>query len=275
MRRAAAILTLAILGCFAQAAELIPCPDCEQLASPRAVMCPHCGCPGDAIRAASANAESQAVMEAQRKAPDFGSSLVWVTSDRGEGVGVCIQSASQLYVVTAQNLLAGAQSLTLVKVTNGESLPYTAIELASDRDLVRLPVISTNLLPLTVSSGSTAGMALIHVASNNTVALVAPNSEIGKLPTGTPFLDLATNVVQILAAANPNGAIDLASVPSWVSVQPLTYRIQTALLLEARKDHNDPAALLKRLTETAWLTPFLTEQAVRVIGEIRREGDSP
>jgi len=50
---------LAIAGA-ASAGNLIECPDCDEMVSYRALLCPHCGCPGDAIKEAAAALKAEA-----------------------------------------------------------------------------------------------------------------------------------------------------------------------------------------------------------------------
>ncbi len=250
--------------CSAAFAGLIPCPDCGAPVSDRAVMCPGCGCPGDAILAA-AHSNKMANVEL----PAFFHSLIRVTSDQGDGVGVCVQSSGRLYVLTSQELLAGAQTLTLAKMLDGQSIPYTSIELANDRNLARLAVNATNLSPLAIAAASNADLALVHVATNNTVGLIQTGAVNGRLPAGTPLLDAATNVVMLIADDSKH-AENVASVPEWVPVQPLAYRTQTILLQQAGKRTGDRAAVLKKLHDTKWLTPYLAKKAETLIMDLQQ-----
>jgi len=233
-------------------------------------MCPHCGCPGEAIHS---------VVESNRTAnvelPSFCHSLVLVTSDQGTGVGVCIRNSAQLYVLTSQNLLAGAQSLTLAKMLDGHAIPYTSIELASDRNLVRLAVNATNLQAISIADSNRADLALTYVASNKTVALMQTGAVKGPLPAGTPLLDAATNLVMVLGSADAKHAANVASVPTWVRVQPLSYRTQTSLLIRAGKRNGDGPAVLKQLQETKWLTPYLAQQAETLAKELQQQRSAP
>ncbi|MFH0909061.1 MAG: zinc ribbon domain-containing protein [bacterium] len=251
--------------CSAALAGLIPCPDCGKQVSDRAVMCPSCGCPGDAIRAAA-----QSNQTAKIELPSFCHSLVRVTSDQGEGAGVCIQTPSQLYVLTAQNLMAGAQSLALTKMLDGQSIAYTSIELAADRNLARLAVNATNLHPLAMADTNSADLALVYVATNGTVAVMQTGAVSGQLPVGTPLLDAATNLVMVIGTSDGKHAETVASVPAWVPVQPLTYRTQTTLLQKAGKRTGDYPAVLQQLQETKWLTPYLAQQAETLIKELQQ-----
>ena len=61
--------------------HLTPCPDCTGAVSKRAVMCPHCGCPGDVIVAAVQKAK----LAAEPK------SIVRVVADKAKGSGVAVK----------------------------------------------------------------------------------------------------------------------------------------------------------------------------------------
>lgn len=260
----------ALLLCTAALAGLLPCPDCGMQISDRAVMCPACGCPGEAILAAA-----QSNKTAEIELPAYCHSLISVSSDQGTGVGVCIQGAGQLYVLTPQSLLAGAQSLSLTKVLDGQSVPYSAIELAADRDLVRLVVSSTNLQPLAVASADSADIAVVHIATNNTVVLMRTGEITGPLPAGSPLVDAATNVVLMVTTDGGKHAVGVASVSSWVPAQPLAYRTQTTLLREAAERRGDVTSLLQQLQETEWLTPYLAQQAESLIKSLGQDGSNP
>jgi hypothetical protein len=265
-----ACISLAVVPCLECLAGLIFCPDCGKQVSERAVMCPGCGCPGDAIRTAA-----QSNQTTQAELPSFSHSLVRITSDQAAGVGVCIEANSQIYVLTTQSLLAGAQSLNLTRVLDGQSIPYTSIELANDSSLVRLSVNSTNLHPLAIRAADNADLALVHVATNNSVALRQTGSVNTRLPVGTPLLDATTNVIMIVGANDGKHADNVASVPSWVPVQPLAYRTQTTLLRLAANQTADPATVLKQLQETKWLTAFLAKQASDLIKELQQQRSNP
>jgi hypothetical protein len=244
-------------------AGLIPCPDCNKQVSDRALMCPSCGCPLEALRVA---AQSNKTVRAEL--PFFCHSLVRVSSDQGEGVGVCIEAQSKLYVLISQSLLAGAQSLSLVKVLDNQSVSYTAIELASDRALARLAISATNLYPVPVTDENNASLALVHVVTNNSVMLVQTAEIPNRLPLGTPLLDSSTNLVMVVTSENGKHADTVASVTNWVTVQPLAFRTQTSLLRNANK-RSDRSILLKQLQETKWLTPYLASEADILIKELQ------
>jgi hypothetical protein len=233
-------------------------------------MCPSCGCPAEAIRAAT-----QSNMTARVELPSFCHSLIRVTSDQGEGVGACIQIASQLYVLTAQHLLAGAQSLSLAKMLGGEPIPYSSIELASDRNLARLAVNSTNVHPLALAQATNADLALVYVATNTSVIIIHPGQENSPLPAGTPLLDATTNLVMVLGTAGGKHAENVASVPLWVPVQPLAYRTQTTLLQKAAKPAVDRATIVTQLQEMKWLTPYLAQQAQTLITDLKQKRSAP
>jgi len=263
----AVVIFIALL-CSATFAGLISCPDCGAQVSDRAVMCPACGCPGEAILVAVQSKQMNRV-----ELPFFCHSLVRVTSDQNVGVGVCIEDSERLYVLTAQNLLAGAQSLVLEKILDSQPIAYTSIELASDRNLVRLAVNATNLQPLAIAEASNADLALVYVATNQSVLIVQTGAVSGSLPIGSPLLDAATNLVMVVESPEGKHAEIVATVPVWVSVKPMAYRIQSTLLQVAAKQA-DPE-IQKQLQETEWLTPYLAQQAEMLVKELEQNRSDP
>ena len=148
MTRVACGLGLACVCAATAFAVLVKCPDCDRQVSDHALMCPNCGCAGDYIRELLKTNVTETA-----EPPAFFRSLVVVTSDKAAGVGVCVRDATGSYVVTSQDLLAGAESLSLALAVGGEPLPYTSIELADDRNLARLPIAGTNAQPLATGCG--------------------------------------------------------------------------------------------------------------------------
>jgi len=168
-------------------------------------------------------------------------------------------------------LLAGAQSLGVTKVLDGQPVPYTFIELANDRNLVRLGVSVTNLYPLATAEANSSDLALVHVATNNTVVLMKTGESNVQLPIGSPLLDAGTNVVMVVTTSDGKHAENVASVKAWVPVQPLAYRTQSTLLQKAGRPVDNRAVILKQLQETKWLTPFLQNQADKLIKELQEK----
>jgi hypothetical protein len=258
-------LSLFVTLCATTLAGLISCPDCGKQVSDRAFMCPSCGCPSNAIQLAATS--NQAV---KAELPFYCHSLVRVISDQGDGLGVCFKDSSQLYVLTSQSLLAGAQSLSIIKIIDGQAIPYSSIELACDRNLARLAVNTTNLQPLAIAATGNADRTLVYIATNRTVAVMQTGDMDGPLPAGTPLLDSATNLVMVIGTLGGKHAENVASVPSWVPVQPMVYRTQTMLLQKAGKRNNKSPVILKQLQETKWLTPYLAQQADALIKDIKQ-----
>ena len=116
--------------------NLTECPDCTGKVSKRATMCPHCGCPGEAIK--------QAVYRAEQAARP--KTVARVVSDSAEGYAVAVKDGDATYVVFDAFLLANSIKLELHDVRDGKMISYNAVELAEQAGLLRLKVTSDQLV---------------------------------------------------------------------------------------------------------------------------------
>lgn len=148
--------------------RLIACPDCSHPVSKRAVFCPACGCPGEAIAE-----EVKRLREAERPGP-----FVEVESDAGIGHGIALKMEDGTFVAFPFESLGGLSRLTL-RNRQGETVPYRGIEIAVSDPFVRLPVESDDLLYLTLDAD--AASRLTWDERNRPVVSPAPDAESPKV----------------------------------------------------------------------------------------------
>jgi hypothetical protein len=141
--RLAGFIIVGILGCLtAGAADLFPCPDCEQQVSPRAVLCPHCGCPGKAIHEAVAAREA-----AKRPPPVY--PVASFKAGSSEGAAVAYTDGENHYLLIDALPLMGVSSLEITPLNTNAPIPYLSMQVTADAPLVRFKTTATNLVFLT------------------------------------------------------------------------------------------------------------------------------
>ena len=134
------LLTLALIPACLAAAPLVDCPDCWGRVSSRAVMCPHCGAPAEAI------AEAVAKLEAEKEEAPKESDNVLVAKVNGR---VCyalpVAMKDGTFAVLPASALAGLETLELFFASTNAPVSYGTPSVAQGAPLVRLPLAETNL----------------------------------------------------------------------------------------------------------------------------------
>lgn len=115
--------------CSNARAGLIPCPDCERPVSERAVFCPQCGCPPEAIAEAA-----KALKEAEPPKPPAETLLA--ISNRGTFLLYPTTWDKRYYLVGDLAALEGVQTLLVSNVTHQLEVSYRAPKLACAEPLV-------------------------------------------------------------------------------------------------------------------------------------------
>ncbi len=274
------ILAFLLWGLVAasHAAELIPCPDCDGQVSSRAVMCPHCGCPGDAI------AEAFAQLEKAVSSPHYGP-LVRIDASGGSGFGLAVQSGSARYIAMDAALIWGADALTITPLTTNAPIAYRSLQIAQDVPLARFSTDNTNLAYLAVvdvPTSDTEQRPLFPPNAADTPFALGPVTSSGHPPqrgqTLSPVavVDSLTNLVAIVCSENDTlTAVAFPRDPGWVSVQPSALRTQTRLLLRAQEEHDAGALRSETVTllmQTDWLARSLRRVAEEML-EQKRKGE--
>jgi len=196
------------------AKNVTKCPDCLDQVSKRALLCPHCGCPGEAIKTAVKVAEEAARPKA----------LVSVIADKVKGFGVAIRDADATYVILDPFLLADSMKLELHDLVTGDNLPYTGVQLAENAPLMRLEVKSDNIAFKDLSSlqgEPTAFLDANGTLSDKEHAIVGLNAE--------------GNVSSLLTLADPT---PLHTGMKWNAVSPKPLREQINLLARMKRERD-------------------------------------
>ncbi|MCE9615919.1 MAG: hypothetical protein K8T26_16735 [Lentisphaerae bacterium] len=267
MHRMVAFFTLAILACVAWATELIPCPDCEQPVSPRAVMCPRCGCPGDVITEAAALRS-----QTQEPAPSF--PIVHAITERSRGFAIAYAEGDARFLVVDANLVADASSLEILPLGTNTPVAYQRMQVAKDAGLVRFETPETNLLFLARAATSSADAAGANwLMPDGGILAAAPGTTV---PDGAlASVDSSTNLVGILC--RDSRETSLAPLPldrTWLDVAPNAFRLQMGLLAKAEEETatariSDETA--KMLEETQWLSAYFAKRARSVIARSKED----
>jgi len=267
--RVVTFLLVVLAACCAHAAALIPCPDCEQTVSPRAVMCPHCGCPGEAI------AETVALAEEEAAEPTLGP-VFCVTASAGSGYGVGMIASGLQYLIMDARLLWEADSLTVTAPGTNDPIAYRGLQTAKDVPLARFRTDATNLTFLAVArtaapAGKTFQWMFPCSDAEGSLVLVAAGADPSSVPAhrGHPsplaLVDAHTNLVGVAFQVAGGGySHALPSEDEWQDTAPALFRAQTRLLAKAERESKAGRLTLdtgQALSSTEWLTGPLQKRA--------------
>jgi len=283
MRQVLVLLLLALATTSLYAAKLVPCPDSENPVSPRAVMCPHCGCPGDAI--AEAVVRAQAVASEPKLGP-----ILNVDTRTGQGHGIGVSVGGVHYLVMDVRLLWQADSLAITPLGTNSPIAYRELELAQDKPLARFRTLSTNvcfLVSTRTGSAQREGLRTVFPGTAHDEYCILRPAEInganlsaaaGERPP-VAIVDAQTNVVGVVFRTRNSGyGYALPPEDAWVRAPPGVLRKQTRLLAEAEDAVSKGRfgkPLVQRLSAEKWFTDYFKEMAARLRQElinIREDG---
>ncbi len=268
MRRATTILFV-LLVAIGYGANLAPCPDCDQAVSPRAIMCPHCGCPGDVI------AEYVAAKEAEDAPPPL-YPVVELNTDSATGWAVGYADSGESFLVMDAGLLSAATSLDMSPITTNTAVSYRRMQISTESPLVRFRTDSTNISYLGVArSSSSPGekMLYLHTDGHTTPAAPASSPNVGVVCV----TDSSTDLVGIVRHVDAESSVILLpeSREEWKDITPGDFRSQTRLLTEAANavaEGNTAQDILEQLGETDWATTYFKTEANRIIEQSQHGG---
>ena len=249
----------ALLCVAAHAVDLTPCPDCDQPVSPRAVMCPQCGCPGEAIKAAVAAREAT-----ERPPPVYPVATFKVGST--EGAAVDYTDGEYQYLLIDAYPLMGATSLDITPLTTNAPIPYHSMQVAAEAPLVRFKTAATNLTFLTRSPPKAVGedaLMWLHTDGHMTPSLTA----VAPPRSAVALLDSQTNLVAVIGHALDQAPVCIPLNTTWIDIGPRLFRDQTTALQAAQHDvatGSITSETMKTLRETRWTTPFFHEAAAKL-----------
>lgn len=237
-----------------QATNLVPCPDCEEMVSPRAVMCPHCGCPGEVIHEAVA----QRLEEEEGPPPR---PVVRVQSDHAQGLGVAVRFDATPYIVMDGSLLGASQSLRLTVIPSEESVSYRSLQIAPDSPLVRFETTAETLL-FREAGSQEEGASFLWLTDQNQTLPVDPDQAIPE--EAVAKIDADGKIVAVRAGSSRELFLPLPAEEGWIAVPPARYREQMNLLKQAETQlQTGPASseVRQRVEATEWLSPYLKQTA--------------
>lgn len=206
--------------------SLIPCPDCTAPVSPRAVFCPSCGCPGEAIAECARNLQGE-----QPRAQD---QLLRLDTDGQAAFAFPVEMADGFFAVAPLAPLLSAESLTLSFLSTNAIIAYTMPEVAVDAPLVRFPITETNLFfwcvapqqsipAATLDYSETAGFSFSRESTAHTLADVSA----------------ATNLISIyVESAGRRFPQRITDTIKWQRIQPKIFREQSRLFLQILRGEN-------------------------------------
>ena len=130
------------------AAPLVACPDCGGSVSARAVFCPHCGAPGEAIAEAAAAATEGEAGEApegdgeEEEAPAeaTGDAVLFARVNGRDVYALPVAWPDGPCAILPAAALAGLETLELIQPSTALPVPYGAPAVSRDGRLVRLPL---------------------------------------------------------------------------------------------------------------------------------------
>ena len=206
------LLTIALIPALLAAAPLVDCPDCGGRVSSRAVMCPHCGAPREAI------AEAVAALEAEREESQKEPDSVLVAKVNGRACyALPVAMKDGAFAVLPADALAGLETLELFFASTNLPVAYGTPSVAQGAPLVRLPLSETNLTFHAIAANAVEGFvfdsnALPPEGAQSVAAVRECGRAVGASLPDAPGRDVSTK--------RPPADIPLSDKLIWRDVSP-------------------------------------------------------
>lgn len=202
-----------ILAFSALAAPLVNCPDCNTPVSSRAVFCPSCGCPGEAIAEEAANNSTKD----NAKTPDR---LIKIAADERVGFAFPVEMADGLFAVAPLEFLLSAESVSLSFTSTNASIAYLTPEVAVNAPLVRFPITQTNLAYWCAAPLDSPGTANLNYSIVTGLSFSREATALSVAETSA-----STNLISLYTSAmGSRFAQRLDPAQKWLCIQPKVFR---------------------------------------------------
>ena len=249
------VAILLLLALPLLAAPLVPCPDCGRQVSSRALMCPACGCPGDAIAACtspSPNEQTPAAPEPDR--------LLRLEVDQRTAFALPVRMPDGLFALAPLDAILGAETVTLAFLSTNTTIAYAMPEVAVSAPLVRFPITETNLTCWSLAPASAAETAVLRFTPPAGLAI----QPLPSSPPALAVLDASTNLLSLFTQAT--GAPIAEPLPpslAWQRIQPRDFREHGRLYLRHLRDPSQP-------TPSPWCHPVFEALARRLAAQEKK-----
>ena len=270
------ILQFIFIICFAvysYAGDLIDCPDCGQMVSERAIMCPQCGCPASGIVEAVELKHAAEKLLAPR-------SVVNVCSDSVVGCAVVVNKDNKTYLLMDYSLLDATTSLSITLLATNIAVGYRNLQFAQNKPFARFVTDDTNIVSIAMINNMTPEFEKDKIWLTSNIfndciysgnVQISDNLELVSRDTDIKLVAVAdgeTNLVGLVCNVGGKQVLSLMTDDiEWVSVSPLDYRNQTKLLVKAEKivaGGSLPVDMVEKLGNTKWATDILKKRAEKL-----------
>lgn len=193
---------------------LMPCPDCEGVISRRASICPHCGCPSEAIVVAAEKFEKENAAPALLPVARY-------RTIREEGLALAITDGTFAYLLLDPASLGDSAGLSFETLNpKPQPISYESLEIAGEGAWARFKTSATNLHFMSYADKTDdPGRGLVVDGVN--VSLADDNLSAGDL---VAYVDANTNIISFVRIVDE---VEIRVDPgrlSWEAISPSNFR---------------------------------------------------
>jgi len=234
------------------------------------MMCPHCGCPGDAI------AECVSAREIEDAPPPL-CPVAELKTDSVTGWAVGYTEGKGNYLIMDAHLLSAATALDISPITTNAPVAYQQMQICTETPLVRFRTPSTNISFLAVARPfRPADDKMLSLHADGRTTPVGPNTAPGSGVVAVT--DSRTNLVGIVRHVDAESSV--VPLPKggeeWKDITPGDFRSQTRLLTDVARAVTEgttvPQDLLEQLDKRDWATTYFRQESNRILSKARKEG---